>query len=242
MQITLSSRKLRPILLGVMAAVIAAGLLVELLRVTLQLKRRSGILPLFSLSYEANVPTWYSSALLFTCALVLAVVAAAARQQRQRFVPHWYGLAAGFLYISLDELVSIHEATGWLKLSGVLYFSWVIPAAALLLVLGIVYLKFLAHLPAPFRRRFVLCGGIYVAGAVGMELPLGWWTEREGTNNLGYALIDHVEEGLEMLGVNLFLLALLDYLAAQGVGLGFAPPAPAPAPAAEGDGEAGPPA
>jgi hypothetical protein len=46
-----------------------------------------------------------------------------------------------------------------------------------------------------------------------------------------------------MLGVNLFLLALLDYLAAQGARVGFALPAaePAPAPAdAADEGAAGP--
>lgn len=242
MLITVSSRKLRPILLGIMALVVTAGVAVEVLRPIWRLKRRSGILPLLSLSYEQNVPTWYSAAILLACAALLAVIAAGVRARGERHVAHWCGLAAGFAYISLDEVVSLHEAaSGWLKLSGVLYFSWVVPAAALLLVLGVVYLRFLADLSAPFRRRFVLCGGIYVAGAVGMELPLGYWSEREGINNLGYALIDHLEEALEMLGVNLFLLALLDYAGAQGFRVGFAPalgaPAPTTAPAGEGAAE-----
>ena len=259
MQITVSSRKLRPILLGIMALIIAAGLAVEVLRPIYKLKRRSGIVPLLSLSYEQNVPTWYSAALLLTCALLLAVIAAGARAlerapapapapapaREELHVAHWWGLAAGFTYISLDEVVSFHEAaSGLLTLSGVLYFSWVVPATALLLLLGLAYWKFLAHLPLPVRRRFLLCGGIYVAGAVGMELPLGYWTEREGNNNLGYALIDHVEEALEMLGVNLFLLALVDYLGAQGASVRFAKvqagSASTPEPVAEGAAEPNP--
>jgi hypothetical protein len=228
MQITISSRKLRPVLFGIMALIIALGLAVEVLRPVYKLKRRSGVVPLLSLSYEQNVPTWYSSGLLLTCALVLAVIAAAARKSGRGGAAHWWGLAAGFAYISLDELVSIHEAAGgWARLSGVLYYSWVVPAAVLVAALGIVYLRFLARLPAPFRRRFVLCGAIYVAGAVGMELPLGYWAEREGTHNVGYALIDLVEEALEMLGLNLFLLALLEYAGAQSFTIGFSPPAAA---------------
>ena len=45
-----------------------------------------------------------------------------------------------------------------------------------------------------------------------MELPLGYWTERAGANNLTYALIDFVEESLELCGASLFVLAVRDYL------------------------------
>ena len=48
-----------------------------------------------------------------------------------------------------------------------------------------------------------------------MELPLGYWTERHGNDNLVYALIDLVEESLELLGVSLFLVALVEYLGAR---------------------------
>ncbi|EYF04280.1 hypothetical protein [Chondromyces apiculatus] len=246
MQITLSARKLRPLLFALFALVVSAGLTVEVLRPLLKLKRRTGIVPLLSLSYEANLPTWYASALLFTCALTLALLAASTRAaararsgargeeerpQRPRHEGLWWLLAAGFTYISLDELVSLHEAAGtWMQLSGVLYFSWVVPATALLAVLGLVFWRFLADLPPPLRRRFIACGALYVTGAVLLELPLGYWAEREGTDNLGYALIDFVEESLELLAVNLFLLTLLDHLGTQRITLGFAPPPDEPAP------------
>ena len=45
-----------------------------------------------------------------------------------------------------------------------------------------------------------------------MELPLGWWTDHYGRQNLGYGLIDLVEESMEILGVTIFLLALVSYL------------------------------
>jgi hypothetical protein len=67
------------------------------------------------------------------------------------------------------------------------------------------------------RRQFLIAGAIYVGGALGMELPLGWWTERAGSDNLVYALIDGVEETMELSGTTLFLLALVEYLGASAV-------------------------
>jgi hypothetical protein len=40
-------------------------------------------------------------------------------------------------------------------------------------------------------------------------LPLGWWVERAGNDNLGYALIDWVEETMEMIGASLAVVALV---------------------------------
>jgi hypothetical protein len=76
-------------------------------------------------------------------------------------------------------------------------------------VLTALYLPFMRALPRVTRNRLLLAAVIYIGGAVGMELPLGWWTERHGTDGLGYALIDWVEETLEMIGAAIALLSLL---------------------------------
>ncbi len=231
MQITLSGARLQTALFALLAAVAGAGLAVEVLKPILRLKSRSGVVPLLSLSYEQNVPTWYTSCLLFACSLTLAAIAVGARRAG-KFVRHWWGLAAAFLYISLDEVVEIHEAaSSWLDLGGVLYFSWVIPAAVVVAAFGLAYLRFLAHLPRGTRSRFLLAASLYVTGALALELPLGYWTEQAGSDNLVYALIDFVEESLEMLGVNLFLVSLVDYLGVQGWTIGFSQAAPEPRPA-----------
>ncbi len=223
MDIVVSKTQLRPILAAVMAVIVAAGVAVEVLKPIYHLKSQSGIVPLLSLSYEHNLPTFYSAALLLGCSLLLSLIAAGARRSGERFVPGWWVLAAGFLYISLDEVLSFHEeASQWLSLGGVLHFSWVVPAALVVLVVGAAYVPFLRLLPRAMRIRFLLAGAIYVGGAVGMELPLGYWTVHHGTDNLGYALIDAVEEAMEMLGLNLFLLALLDHLAEKGWAVRFA--------------------
>src|SRR5881392_807608 len=70
-------------------------------------------------------------------------------------------------------------------------------AIAILIALSLLYLRFVIALPKPTRIGLIVAGIIYIGGAVGMELPLGWWTERFGNDGLGYALIDWLEETLE---------------------------------------------
>lgn len=210
----------------------AAGLAVELLKSIYHWKGRTGVVPLLSLSYEENVPTYYSAAILLFASLASALAAAAFRRERRRDSIAWAGLAAGFFYISMDEVLQFHEKWGSsIHTTGILHFSWVIPAAAILAVLAVLYAPFLLRLPPRTRNRLLLAGAVYVTGAVVLELPLGAWTEEKGEKTLGYALIDWLEETLEMTGIVLYLLTVFDLLSSRDTTLRFAAPAPAPAPA-----------
>lgn len=198
-----------------------AGLAVELARHLGDL--HGPVVGLLSLSYEGNLPSWYASVLPLVCAGLLAWVAAGEDRDRG----HWRLLALGFCAISVDEAVGFHEQLGGtFDTSGVLHFDWVIPAGALVLVLGLVFLGFLRRLSRETARRFVLAGALYVGGAVVLELPLGWWTEHHGDDSLGYALIDWCEETLEYVGLTVFAAALLERL--RGRGLAVTPRAGAP--------------
>ncbi|HUS67981.1 MAG TPA: hypothetical protein VMZ28_25785 [Kofleriaceae bacterium] len=169
------------------------------------------VVELVSLSYEGNLPTWLSSSLLLACAVALVAIARAPGAQGA-YRRHWALLGVLFGYLSIDESVELHERLNLLvDLDGPLYFGWIVPAAAVVAALGLVYLRFLLALPARLRRRFVVAGAIYVGGALLMEVPLGLWVEAHGDGGLGYALIDFAEELLEMIGASLFLFALLDH-------------------------------
>lgn len=168
---------------------------------------------MMSLSYEQNVPTWYSAGQIFVCAAVMAWIALVERGRGARYVGHWWGMSAVFGYISLDETVSIHENAGNLVSmgGGLLYFDWIIPAAIVVACLGLIYLKFLWYLPARTRIQFIVAGSVFVGGAMGVEMFLGYWTDHFGNDTLGYGLIDLIEETMEILGMSLFLCALLEY-------------------------------
>jgi hypothetical protein len=211
-QLELPARAVRRVTIAATVFFCAAGLLAELVRHGLEVDHPAVLL--WSLSYEGNMPTWYASVLPLTCAGLLAWIAAGEAQDRG----YWRLLALGFVYISIDELVSLHELlSGLFDTEGVLRFGWVIPAGILVIVLGLVFVGFLRRLDRQAARRFVLAGFLYVTGAVVFELPLGWWTEEYGAESFGYALIDWCEETLEFTGLTVFVAALLDRLAGRGL-------------------------
>ncbi len=215
--------------------VIYAGLCAEVWQYALGLGDPYDLVSFFSLSDEQNLPTWLVSGLLLGCAGLLALVATSARQAGGRYVAHWWILAGAFLYISLDEFVQLHEHMNhWFDWGGFLYFGWVVPAGILVTLFGLAYLRFLAHLPPHTRHRFVLAGALYVGGALGVELALGYWTDLAGDQNFVYALVDWVEESMELIGVALFAWFLIEYLAGSAGRVAFVvqgSPTPGEAPA-----------
>jgi len=197
----------RWLLVGV-AIVSVLGLAIELVHGYAPNHLGEALLPKLSLSYEANLPTWFSSSLLLLGSIAAGVIAAARPPRRW----HWWGMCAVAGWMSLDEAAEIHEhLSGMFDTHGVLYFDWVIPAAVIVLAIGIAYLPFLRDLAAPTRKRLVIAAAIYVGGALFMELPLGWVTEHSGMETLRYALLDWVEETMEMIGAALAFVALVQH-------------------------------
>lgn len=201
---------LRRLLLTAVGVVAGLGLGIELVHAQVCTPALDDLLDLLSLSQEANVPTWWSSSLLLACAVAAGVVAA--RRPPLRW--HWWGMTAVAGWMSLDEATELHEHLAGLvdtsfDSSGLLYFNWVLPATIIVLALALAYVPFVRALAVPTRTRLVVAAAVYITGALVMELPLGAWTDHHGTEGLGYALIDWVEETMEMVGSTLALVALV---------------------------------
>lgn len=178
-----------------------------------------GLVPLFYVDAERNIPTFFSTFLLLFSALLLTVIAMLQRNQKATYVLHWATLALGFLLMAADEILSQHErlVEPMRKLLGdghlgVFYFAWIIPGIILLLVLALFFLKFLLHLPAKTRLAFLIAATLYIGGAIGFELVGGRYSELHGTQNFMYSMIATTEESLEMAGVIVFIWALLTYI------------------------------
>ena len=175
----------------------------------------------FSLDKEANVPSWFSSALLLTAAAMLALVALDALGRKARWGRHWAGLSVVFAVLSLDETAEIHERIGsWLRahlhLHGPLHYAGVLPALALALFVGITYVRFLRALPRRTLLGILIAAAIYITGAAGVEAASGWWAEGHGSRSTALLLVSTVEENLEMFGTLLFILVVLAYFARLG--------------------------
>jgi hypothetical protein len=218
MTLTISVERVTRWLTLAVAAVVLAGIGGYISKHGFGHDRLLGLVRLFDLNGEGNVPAWFSSALLLVAAGLLALIAHARREIGAPYALHWAGLALIFLALSLDETASIHEMAGRvlrpaLRASGVLAFTWVIPGGAVVAFLGLVYLRFVNRLPPETRRLVVLAGGLYVGGVLGLELVGSYLAYRWGEDSLAFLAEVVVEETMEMAGAVVFIRALLGYLA-----------------------------
>jgi hypothetical protein len=174
----------------------------------------------FDLAFEPSIPNWYSSFSLLGCAFLLGGIAWAKARNRDRWFWHWLILAALFVGLSIDEDVRFHEMLHYaiasrIETHGLLYFPWVIPALIFVAVVGFSYVPFLLRLDRCTALLFVTAGATYVMGAVGMDMIGGVIVERHGMESVYHSIAQCLEELLEMLGILIFIYALLDYIGRQ---------------------------
>lgn len=177
------------------------------------------LIKLFNVNLEANLPTYFSALVLLSDAILLALIAYRKKALGEKFW-HWIGLSTIFVFISLDEMIQIHEQfrapmEALFNTSGILYFAWFIPYVAMVIILGIAYFKFMMRLPKKILQLFILAAVVFISGAVVMEAISGMHAEVHGEETLTYALMYTFEEFLEMSGATIFLFALLKYISSQ---------------------------
>ena len=194
-----------------------------------------GFGPLVDMWREHNIPNFYASMTLLFSALLLYLIGVSERQTGGRYTWHWLGMAAVFVFVSIDEMVMIHELTvkplrTLLGTTGIFYFAWVIPYGIAMIVLGIIYLRFFLSLAAHTRTLMTIAAVIYVGAVIGFEMISSVEYEKmviaAGGQNfddrtLLMDIYNLIEETLEMLGVLVFIRALTDELARRQVQIGF---------------------
>jgi len=139
-----------------------------------------GFVPKFDFDYENNVPTYFSSVLLLIVSCLTYWISMAAKHAGTRYARHWWFLSIIFLFLSLDETASLHELlVGPLRdafnLSGIFYFSWVVVGIIAVILIGVLYIKFLFGLPSTTRNGVILAGALYLGGVIVLELAGGYY-------------------------------------------------------------------
>lgn len=165
---------------------------------------------------EANAWAWLSSVVLALLALVLAASSAACRGAGLRWGPLAL-LAATALLLSADEGAMLHETLNevGIRLTDALggFNAWLVPGVVVVLVAGVVLLRVARGIDPWLRRRLVLAGALFLAGALGMELVgalLALSSDAANPWETGtYHVLVAVEEGLEMAGALVALRAAL---------------------------------
>ena len=176
-----------------------------------------GLVPRFEFRTENNVPTYFSSFNLLVSAILLKVIALFKKIEKDRFFHNWSILSVIFLFLSIDETASMHELLTYplkknFTLTGIFNYSWVIIGFLFVLILFIFYSRFLFSLPSKTKYQFLLAGFIFVGGAIGIEMIGGNYKYFNPEENLVYAIITTVEESFEMIGVIIFIGALINYI------------------------------
>jgi len=214
LQIQIDRRRLRTVLLVLCATFSAISFSLAAIRITTGHDYVFGLVRLFSLNQEANIPAWYSSVLLLAGACVAALIGAAISGGHGR---GWKGIALVLGFFSLDEIASFHERLAIPReyigqLAPVRDNTWVFVGVVVVGALVVMFLRTVLASPPPIRRAVLLAGAVYAGGALGMEALGGLWSLGHGRVNWVYAVIGVLEEGGELVGATLFLDAGLRYL------------------------------
>lgn len=217
--IRISNLRLAAFLVAISCLLAVAGALVEWERLLGGHARLLGLEPLLDAGDEANLPTWWQSALLAAGALVAAAVAArtsrVVRTQRWR----WCAVSACLLVLSLAEGAALDQRAAPLldrlrALPAGRFGSAPFVFAALALALAA-----FAPLLRPFRgaRMLLAIAGLtWVAGAVGMQWLQGAWGAHHAVASAGFLALHVGEELGESLGATFAVVALVAELGARG--------------------------
>lgn len=216
MEVRLESARVFRAHLAAIAGLVFAHLSVVALRGVTGHPNAMGLVPLFDLNAENNVPTLFSGLGMLVGAVLLWLTGAAARRAGDPGAGVWKGLGLLFVALSLDESLALHERLSTplravLHVGGAFHFAWVIPYFAGVVVLTIVLRRFIVGLEGPLRRDLFVAAGVFLSGALVLELLGSWISSTLGRRTPLYVVEVTVEETLEMVGIALLVRALLGY-------------------------------
>jgi hypothetical protein len=235
-KLRLSPRRVTLILFTVVLGLLVGGFLTQYIKFFYGHDVQFGFVRLLALDGEDNLPSWYSSVQLLFSSAALGIIGLSRKQEKNPYSWQWLTLSVLFLCLSIDEAASIHEMTApliehWLATAGplinlvssLLGTPWLLAAIPFTIIVFLLFVRFLWNLPRATMILFLIGGGLYVAGAVGVEDLAGHYLVNPGADEtFTYQIMVTVEEGLEMLGIVVFLYGLMTYMAIHGIGLEIA--------------------
>lgn len=184
-----------------------------------------GLVPMFDLYEERNIPTYFSSLnLLLTAALLWVISIWTKRAGDRRQAAAWSILSATFLLLSIDEfadlrillsgaLKSILADPQYLRDIPALSVAWTLPALVIVGTMGLLFIPFLTRLKKVYSLNFILAGAVFVFAATGIENLQGHLSIASGgVRTFQFMVLVTIEESLEIFSILYFQLYLLKYL------------------------------
>lgn len=224
--VVLNQRVFVRILFAVSALLVLASLAGQISTYIFDHDHVFGLVRLFNADADRNIPTVFAVLQFAIASFLLMIIAHGVIKSKARHAVEWSVLTLIFVLFAIDESWALHKSlTNPLSLqtrgvfndffAAVFYYAWVLVGLAFVVLVGLFFFRFLMALPKPTRNNFILSGGMFVAGAIGMEMISGYYAYEYGMWNLTYNVLANIEEALEMFGVTLFISGLLAYLRDQ---------------------------
>lgn len=218
LDVTVEPSRVFGLLIGLALLLAAISLVAQLADVLVLHGRLDAATSRLDVATERSVPTFVAALLFLAVGAIAAIMGLFSRRQRQPYWAHWLALGVLFCALAADETLEGHEVLTapvreLLGLGGgVLEYAWVIPGSLGVLVLGLVYARFLSQLPSRTWRLLAGAAAVFLAGALGVELLGGWWASANGKGNVVYVLLTSVEELLELSGLVVLVYGLLSHI------------------------------
>lgn len=249
-RIVFPARKTTRILFLILGVLVVLHLFVAFCHLVLHV-RVGALTELVDLDLESNLPTFFNALLFFVGSALLYLHGRAGDAKQGK---GWAAMALIFVFLGLDEGSQIHEkfmgftqrllARGQIgeEAGSWLLNAWVVPYVLALGVLAFILWRWFWRLAPSLRKGLLISGGVYVFGAVGMEMagskliatlpgqdasafpwlpcdlygdPSGCWLFMEPR----YILLYTLEEVGEMTGLILCIRTLLRHFEANGTQL-----------------------
>ena len=214
-----SSIKTNKIIISLVVAWLTLWLANAIQDIIIWLTGTSAKIWVLDLDFEESFYTWFSTVMLSAAAFMCFFLSLKDHGQTKNVKTQWRILGSIFFLLSADEMLSFHErVSGMLSTSfttsGMFEFAWVIPALVIIPIFLFLFLPFIRHLHTHVSYTIIIAGSIFVFGAVGMEMIAGIFISENNSQDdvftsPMYRFLVNIEEGLEVLGVIVFIKALL---------------------------------
>ena len=160
---------------------------------------------------ELNLPSLFNFSLLLLSSWLIHFIA--------KYLPIyandlWIFLNRLFIFLSIDELLQIHEIFIIPQfrpfLHPALASTWVIPYGVFLILIIVKLKRLLLSLTSATRRQFLFSGFIYISGSLFMEIVGSYLVRADiiRLHSIWYGLVTGIEELLELFGLILFINSL----------------------------------
>ena len=102
-EISIKPSKIAYILFVMMSLLIIASAIGQFEKYTIGHDSVKGLVPLFYVGTERNIPTFFQSLLMLFSALILSIITLLTKKQKDAHFLQWAILSLGFLYMAYDE-------------------------------------------------------------------------------------------------------------------------------------------